>query len=192
MIVIHDSAQLTTPTVAFTVDEHPSQLLRVVKCQQKVRDRLQTLYPGVKPQELRKAWEDDYTTISFSLTPEMNEADILSGLVTPPLVVVQRYDRVYERQISDRFVELYDAFVETAPKHISKNADPRSSTLAFHLGIWQFTNAQPKITRESREQEPATIKAMDDLLQFVKAHLVPKINNRLRYDFPDQWRRALK
>ena len=174
------------------MDEHPSHFLGGVKCQQTVRDGIETLYPGVRPAELPKAWEDDFTTVSFSLTPAMNEADRLSGLVTPPSVLVQRYDSVYGEWVCARFVELYDAFLDTAPVHKAKKADPRSSTLAFHLGIWQFTSARQKITRESREQTPQTIKAMDDLLLFIKSHIVPKINNRLLYDFPDQWRRALK
>ena len=192
METVADSSLLTVSPVSFTVDSHPSDFLGGVKCQRKVRDAVATLYPGVEPHELPKAWEDDATTVSFSLTPEMNEVDRLSGLVKPPLVLVRRYDSLYDKKIPARFVELYDAFIDTAPVYFAKKADPRSSTLALHLGVWQFTSARAKVTRESREQASHTIKAMDELLQFIKINIIPKINNRLAYDFPEQWKRALK
>lgn len=73
--------------------------------------------------------------------------------------------------------------------YTSRSESNRSTTPAYHFGIWQVQQPRAVVTRETKNQGPAELKAIDNLLCAVKRHVVPKIIALLAHYAPKQLER---
>ncbi|KIK32119.1 hypothetical protein CY34DRAFT_19277 [Suillus luteus UH-Slu-Lm8-n1] len=86
----------------------------------------------------------------------------------------------------------WDRFIASKPRHILKPDANRSTSEAFHLGVWEITANKPRLTLESRDQSPEAVEAMDNLLRFIKTYIAPKIATVFKEHAPIQWECILK
>jgi len=77
---------------------------------------------------------------------------------------------------------------DQGPIHYIKK-ERRSRTPALHIGVWHIYGSEPRITRETRDQSPEVIEAMDRLLEAIKRWVVPRVKNFLKNYCPHQWAR---
>ncbi|KZV58868.1 hypothetical protein PENSPDRAFT_25584, partial [Peniophora sp. CONT] len=77
------------------------------------------------------------------------------------------------------------------PKHSSKKTDANraSDSGAWHLGYWETTANQPRITAESKAplQNSRQIRKIHNLLFHIKEYAVKPLQNAIKRYFPTQW-----
>jgi hypothetical protein len=86
-----------------------------------------------------------------------------------------------------KILRAWDQVQATSPRHLIKREGARSTTPAYHWGVWEVTASRPYITLESHQQTPEAILAIDNLLGLVKKHVVAKIIKITKEYLPYQW-----
>lgn len=121
----------------------------------------------------------------------MAVADRRVGMVSPITTLAKRFANFTPSNIQAGIIELWDVLIGTHPRHAYK-PDARSRSRALHVGVWECSSSLPMITAESRNQKPSTILALDNLLLYLKEHIISKVNNRMLYEFPDMYDRGVQ
>lgn len=104
----------------------------------------------------------------------------------PPYLML-RLDSIISPWNREEILAAWDKVQVASPHHLIQREGARSSTPAYHWGVWEATAKKPYITRESREQTPEAIASIDKLLGLVKKLVVPKVIKVTKEYLPDQW-----
>lgn len=148
-------------------------------------------FPAI-PIALPSAWPEDDTTVEYSLTPAMVQADRLDSLTGSNPVLVKRYACFLKPDQCRELLLRFDALVQTKPRHIGKH-DGRSVTRAWHFGLWEFSSTDgPLLTTETRNQKASTTVALDALLLYLKEVVGKKIENIMKEEFPQMYERGVR
>ena len=70
----------------------------------------------------------------------------------------------------------FHQMVAAGAQHLLKKKDQRSSTPAYHLGIWEVTQPKPLITQETCRQSQHATNAIRRFLRAVQKHIAPKLS----------------
>ncbi|KAF9017876.1 hypothetical protein BDZ89DRAFT_960702, partial [Hymenopellis radicata] len=167
----------------------PNDFHHCRKDQAEVQDVVRTKYPG-NPIDLPNAWPDDNATVEYAIALPLAERDRQNGMISPLPTLAKRYHAFLSPKVQQGLLERFDGIMATKPK-IAHKRDARSSTSALHIGIWECTARTPRLTADTRNQEPITIAAIDEFLAYFGAEVSHKIDNRLRFEFPEMYARAL-
>ncbi len=63
---------------------------------------------------------------------------------------------------------------------------------ALHVGVWEHTQPRPHLTAESRKQSAECIIALDNLLFYIKRHVLSQIFYIARAECPDMLERGVR
>jgi hypothetical protein len=109
----------------------------------------------------------------------------------PPFIGI-RPDNVIGRAKQALMIKKFDRLCAVRLPHLLKAKGERSSNPgadAWHLAIWSIYAGQPRISAESRGQNPVAAAAVDGFLAAVKRHVAPVINLLLQTYAPATWKR---
>ncbi|KAG2029698.1 hypothetical protein BDR03DRAFT_813490, partial [Suillus americanus] len=110
----------------------------------------------------------------------------------PPFMAA-RFCHVITMRGQKAIVKAWDAIkllgVQCVKHHTSRSEANRSSTPAYHFGVWQVQQPCPVITRETRLQKPAGLKAIDSLMSAAQRYVAPKVSALLWRYAPKQLER---
>lgn len=127
---------------------------------------------------------------SFSLIPPEDHEEALREWHPPFLA--SRFCNVITDRGQKALISAWEGLQDhsLALEHYTSRSEAnRSSTPAYHFGIWQVQQNEPMITRATRKQTPEALKAIDNLLMAVRSHVTPKITAILGRHAPEQLER---
>jgi len=114
---------------------------------------------------------------SFWMVPPSNAAE--AKRAGHPPFLAARFSQVITPRGQKALIKEWDALRHPSLNvrhYTSSRESNRSSTPAYHFGIWQVQQPRAIVTRETRLQGTAELRAIDNLLLAVKRHVAPKIN----------------
>lgn len=94
---------------------------------------------------------------------------------------VMRFEDVLNAQQQKNLLNAWDNLTNLDIKHRGKNDKNRSSTQAYHFGIWQLYRSGDNLgpTGDSINQKPEVMKALDRFLFHIGDYLAPKLGGFL-------------
>jgi hypothetical protein len=129
---------------------------------------------------------------SFWITPPYAPE---AKCVGHPPVLAAQFSHVITTWGQKALVKAWDALHHPSlnvRQYTSTHESNRSSTSAYHFGIWQVQQPYAMVTRETCLQGTAELRVIDNLLLAVKCHIALKINALLFQYTPQllehQWR----
>lgn len=106
--------------------------------------------------------------------------------------LVMRFDRAFSEQANQRLMEAWEHLVQVGYKASDKRKARSSGAAALHVGVWEKYSQKPMITSDSVDQSVEAIKALDNLLQIFKDHVLGRLNTNLyRHDCANWQRQQL-
>ena len=136
----------------------------------------------VAPSVLEKLREDG-TLVA------MNPPDSLVPSILPNLFI--RFDRVISSLTQKALLKAFQA-MEKAGVECSEDKIPdknRSSTPAYHFGVWEHYASQPRVTEDSLQKTEPKVKAVDKLLHLIATFISPKLHNMVKEYAPGVYAR---
>ncbi|KIK31611.1 hypothetical protein CY34DRAFT_764995, partial [Suillus luteus UH-Slu-Lm8-n1] len=164
------------------IKEFPSDFLAIKRSGKTVRKIVKKQYSATStPQQLRTLPSKGKILLPLDHLPPASVPDDI-----PPYLIM-RFEHFITVKQQKGLRARWDRLLQTKPKHLLKQDKNRSATDAYHLGTWEVTGVQPRLTLETEAQSPEAIKAMDDLLFFIKTTIAPKIATVFKDHAPTQW-----
>ncbi|KAG1853094.1 hypothetical protein F4604DRAFT_1933366 [Suillus subluteus] len=169
------------------ISVYPSTFVHTTKDKKHVERAMQEQYPhGFTASQLPIFDPPN----SFSITPP-EEHEEAQRARHPPFLAA-RFCNVITKRGQNVLITAWDGLQDHALslKHYTSPSEAnRSSTPAYHFGLWQVQQPQPMVTRATRMQTPEALKAIDKLLTAVRNHVTPKITAILGRHTPKQLER---
>ncbi|KAG2045551.1 hypothetical protein BDR06DRAFT_900556, partial [Suillus hirtellus] len=166
---------------------YPSAFVHSRKDKKVVRAAMDTQYPeGFSASDLPLYDPPG----SFWLLPP-KKAEETKRSLHPPFLAA-RFSSVITLRGQKALIKAWDGLHHPSLNvrhYTSSRESNRSSTPAYHFGIWQVQQPRPVVTQETRKQGPAELKAIDKFLSAVKRHVAPKITALLQHYAPKQHER---
>ncbi|KAG1740810.1 uncharacterized protein EDB91DRAFT_1052877 [Suillus paluster] len=159
------------------IKQFPSDFLHIQCNGALVRERVQQVYQS-SPDQLESMPQQGKILLPLSHLPS---GSVPAGM--PPHLAM-RYEHFVSELHQGRLLRRWDDVIATHPKHHLKADGNRSTTDAFHFGVWEVTASKPRLTRETREQSPEAKKAIDELLGYVQSFIAPNIGTALEQHAP--------
>jgi hypothetical protein len=163
---------------------YPDDFVNAKKDQQMVRTTISKEYPDARHPENLHVVPLTRNGILKVPTPKYK----LSLDPDHPPYLILRLDLIVSVKKQWALLAAWDQVQAASPQHYIKREQARSTTPAYHWGIWEVTAPAPYITRESKDQTAEAILAIDKLLGLVKELMVPKIIQMMKEYLPVQWK----
>ncbi|KAG1865059.1 hypothetical protein C8R48DRAFT_772769 [Suillus tomentosus] len=164
------------------IKEFPSDFLAIKRSGRTVRNIVKKKYRATStPGQLETLPSKGKILLPLDHLPPASVPDDI-----PPYLIM-RFEHFITDQQQKGLRARWDRLLHTKPKHLLKRDKNRSATDAYHLGTWEVTGAQPRLTLETEAQSSEAIKAMDDLLFFIKTAIAPKVATIFKDHAPIQW-----
>ena len=149
---------------------------------QKVLQKFKAIFPkeNLSPTDLECAPKNGH--LWFIPPPSIYDEDPHH----PPFLAL-RFDQFFKRAShEDEILNVWET-LKAAGVKFPKSNKPRLSTLALHMGIWQWYNNIPYISSDTLHQRPLVLHKMDDFLSLVKKYVAPRILDFLQDEFPETY-----
>lgn len=153
--------------------------MHAAKNKKNVHKAMKILYPkGILPRQLPLF---DPSEGSFLLIPPKikQKKPLRRPRPLHPPFMAGRFCCVITKRGQKAIIKAWDHIQSLGVKQVkhytSRSEANRSSTPAYHFGIWQVQQPRPVVTRETRLQTPAGLKAIDSLMSAVQRFVAPKI-----------------
>jgi hypothetical protein len=170
---------------------YPGALVHAAKNKKNVQKVMKAEYPnGVLPSQLPIFDPEG----SFCIKPpKMKRKKPLNRRPLHPPFMAARFCHVITVRGQKAIIKAWDGIkllgVQQVKHYTSRSEANRSSTPAYHFGIWQVQQPRPVVTQETRLQKPAGLKAIDSLMSAVQRFVAPKVSALLWRYAPKQLER---
>jgi hypothetical protein len=110
-------------------------------------------------------------------------------LITPnhPPFIGIRVDKALGKATQAYLLRKFDAVLRAGVPHLLGRDGNRSSTPAWHFGVWSIYRKTPIITRETRPNDPMKQAAINGLLTAIQVVIAPLIGDLLKRYAPKVW-----
>jgi hypothetical protein len=159
---------------------YPGEFVHAQKNQRNVRLVIKAKYPG-PPGTLPDLGTSEHAILRVP-TPNLE----LRGPNHPPYMLL-RFDNIVLPAHRSKILAAWDTLQSTHPRHHLKRERSRSTTPAYHFGVWEVSLPDPLITSETRIQCQEAVVAIDNLLLQIQRYVAPKIKSLLKRHLPNQW-----
>jgi hypothetical protein len=169
------------------INIYPDAFVHTTKDKKHVERAMKKQYPDGFDAHKLKIYDPPN---SFSLIPPEDHKETLRTWHPPFLA--SRFCSVITDRGQKALISAWEGLQDNSlalEHYTSRSEANRSSTPAYHFGIWQVQQNEPKITRATRKQTPEALKAIDNLLMAVRSHVTPKITAILGRHAPKQLER---
>ncbi|KAF9020634.1 hypothetical protein BDZ89DRAFT_1138561 [Hymenopellis radicata] len=151
-------------TIIETVHRPPNDVVGTKKSGERIREITEEIFPSYHT--LPTYAVPDNAAVQFDTTPKSDKQQ-------------------------NEIIGHWDRLTTLSPTHFLASKDGnRSAIPAYHFGVWQRTAPRALLTRESREQGPETIKALDALAECIK-NISLKLAQIMKEDMPNMYARGV-
>lgn len=105
---------------------------------------------------------------------------------TPPYLIM-RLEHLVTADQQHGLWHQWDRLLAANPQHLLKPDPNRSTSQAYHFGVWEVTGKTPRLTSDTAKQSPEAIAAIDNLLRFIQTYIAPKIAGIYKEHAPAHW-----
>lgn len=102
-----------------------------------------------------------------------------------PLVVAARVDRAISAERQIKLLSLFDDVISSSAK-MHDRTQIRSSSSAYHFGVWEKNANTPFLTRDTHHQGLESQRAIHNLMRFVARQIAPIYKRHMDQLAPEQ------
>lgn len=168
--------------VSIVLDAYPGEFDRVPTNGAIVRRKISKLFPH-EPSTYAAPPTDVplKATLSPKLTKELSPEH-------PHHLLIRGEPGEISLDVGTRLFEAYKRLIACPglswPAEKGKN---RSSSSAFHLGVWGIVSKAPFITHDTRQADPDARALMNDFLAIIRDEVAPLIARIIQFHLPNVW-----
>jgi hypothetical protein len=110
---------------------------------------------------------------------------------TPPYLII-RLEHLVTADQQHGLWHQWDRLLAANPQHQLKPDPNRSTSQAYHFGVWEVTGNTPRLTSDTAKQTPEAVAAIDNLLRFIQTYIALKIAGIYKEHAPSHWEALLR